>query len=91
METPFDGYTVSMFNKKVVEGGHRPKPDEKWSNVISSMMKQGWGPLKDRPSMQDVSNTLRDEINRLSDTEVDEILDISRKSEMSAHGVNPGK
>ena len=91
MEQPFEGYTVSMFNKKVVQGGARPKPDEKWSPVISNLMKQSWGPLKGRPSMQDVSNTLRDVINRLSDTEVEEILDISRKSEMSAHGVNPGK
>jgi hypothetical protein len=76
---------VSMFNKKVVLGGARPKCDEKWPAVITSIMKRGWGPLKDRPSMSEMADCLRDEINRISDNEVVEILDISRKSEMSRH------
>ena len=85
METPFEGYTVSMFNKKVVAGGARPKCDEKWPKVINGMMHAGWGPLATRPSMGEISECLRDEINRVSDSEVNEILDISRKSEMSLH------
>ena len=85
MDTPFEGYTVTMFNKKVVEGGHRPKCDDKWPAAITETMKQGWGPLVQRPSMGDISDCLREEINRVSDDEVNEILDISRKSEMSLH------
>ena len=85
MDTPFEGYTVTMFNKKVVEGGHRPKCDDKWPAAITETMKQGWGPLMQRPSMGDISDCLREEINRVSDDEVNEILDISRKSEMSLH------
>ena len=85
METPFDGYSVTMFTKKVVAGGHRPKCDEKWPKVLSDLMRQSWGPLANRPSMAEISDVLRAEINRVSDSEVNEILDISRKSEMSMH------
>ena len=85
METPFDGYSVAMFNKKVVAGGARPKCDEKWPKVICDTMRKGWGPLAQRPSMGDIVDVLRSEINRVSDSEVNEILDISRKSEMSMH------
>lgn len=85
MDTPFDGYTVSMFNKKVVAAGHRPRCDEKWPEAITNLMKQGWGPLAQRPSMGEMADVLKEEINRVSDNEVNEILDISRKSEMSMH------
>jgi len=79
-----------MFNKKVVTGGHRPKCNDKWPDVIGNIMKQGWGPLAQRPSMGDIADCIRDEINRVSDEEVNEILDISRKSEMSMHAAKYG-
>jgi len=85
MDTPFEGYTVSMFNKRVVAGGARPKCPEKWPKFITDLLRKGWGPLAQRPSMTDISIALREEINRVSDNEVNEILDISRKSEMSMH------
>lgn len=90
METPFEGYSVSMFNKKVVAGGARPKCDEKWPAAITAIMKKGWGPLAQRPSMGEMADCLKDEINRVSDNEVNEILDISRKSEMSMHAAKYG-
>ena len=82
---PFEGYTVSMFNKKVVAGGARPKCEDKWPKVIVDTLRKGWGPLKDRPSMAELSDVIKDEISRVSDSEVNEILDVSRKSEMSLH------
>ena len=85
METPFEMYTPSMFNKKVVNGGVRPRCDDKWPKAISDLLRQGWGPLAQRPSMGEMCDALRAEINRVSDNEVNEILDISRKSEMSMH------
>jgi len=85
MSTPFDGYTVAMFSKKVVEAGHRPKCDEKWPPAIHDLLKTGWGPLARRPSMTEMADILKNEINRVSDTEVFEIVDLSRKSEMSMH------
>jgi serine/threonine protein kinase len=86
LETPFDGYTMNMFNKKVVGGGTRPACDPKWPAEITDMMRLGWGvSIKDRPSMDDVCATLRDEIQSKTDEEVDEIMDASRKSEISLH------
>ena len=83
LETPFEGFTMNMFDKKVVRGGARPKMDEKWPAEIRNLMKTGWGDWKHRPSMDDVCTVLREEINRNSDEEVVDTLDASRKSEMS--------
>jgi serine/threonine protein kinase len=84
-EIPFEGYSMSMFSKKVVNSGHRPACDPKWPQSLTTMMKNGWGDFKKRPSMEDVCTTLRDEINKNTDEEVDEIMDASRKSELSLH------
>ena len=40
--------------------------------------------------MDAVANVLKDEINANSDEEVDELLDVSRKSEMSLRGGSGG-
>jgi len=86
LETPFEGYTVNMFNKKVIRGGARPKVDAKWPEHITSMMSRAWGTdIPNRPTMEEMSRVLRDEINQLADEEVNELLDISRKSEISMH------
>jgi serine/threonine protein kinase len=92
LETPFEGYTMSMFTKRVVEGGTRPKCDPKWSNNICDLMTRGWGDAAQRPAMDDVVETLRDEVNRNSGDEPltgKEFLDISRKSELSLRGFSP--
>jgi len=83
LETPFEGYSMSMFAKKVVKGGARPKPEDKWPKEISDLLRKSFGELKGRPSMEDVCCVLRDEITRNTDEEIDEIMDASRKSEMS--------
>jgi serine/threonine protein kinase len=86
LETPFDGYTMNMFNKKVVQKGSRPMCDPKWPDEITEMLRLGWGSIiKSRPSMEDICSTLRDEIQSKTDEEVDEIMDASRKSELSLH------
>lgn len=83
LETPFEGYSLSMFAKKVVKGGARPKPDEKWPKEIQELMRTGWGEPQTRPSMEDLCCILRDEISRNSDEEIEDIMDASRKSELS--------
>jgi serine/threonine protein kinase len=85
VETPFDGYTMNMFQKKVITAGTRPACDAKWPKEITDMMRLGWGDCKKRPSMDDICATLRDEIQSKTDEEVDEIMDASRKSEISLH------
>jgi hypothetical protein len=88
LETPFDNYTdVQTFHKRVVVAGVRPKVDPKWPQPISDMMSNCWSPkMSDRPSMEDVAQTLRQEMSVYTDEEVLEILDVSRKSAMSLHG-----
>ena len=87
METPFEGYSMGMFQRKVTKGGTRPGPDPKWPQEISDILRRGWGPSKNRPSMEDMVDTLREEVNKNADEEVNEIMDASRKSEMSLHKV----
>lgn len=87
METPYEVYTsMSMFHTKVVKGGARPMPDPKWPAPIAKLLRQGWGIASERPTMADVCETLRDEINKNSNEEVSEMMDASRRSEMSLHG-----
>jgi hypothetical protein len=75
---------MAMLRKKVVLGGSRPKCDSSWPQGITKILQSAWnGQLQKRPTMDDVSVVLRDEINRISDQEVVDIIDASRKSEMS--------
>jgi serine/threonine protein kinase len=91
MELPFEGYTMSMFKRKVIEGGARPKNDPKWPEKIQDAMRRGWADdISHRPAMEDMAAVLRDEINRHSDEDVDEIMDASRKSYISMNSGNNG-
>lgn len=62
-------------------------PDPKWPKEVQDALRLGWGvDIKKRPSMDDVAEVLREEINRNTGEEVDEIMDVSRKSALSLHG-----
>ena len=86
IETPFEGYNISMFEKSVIKGGRRPKVDDKWGEKVCSLLGACFVDNPKRPSMLDVCEILREEINILSDEEIVDILDTSRKSQMSANG-----
>jgi serine/threonine protein kinase len=90
LETPFEGYTMTMFQKKVVQGGARPVCNTKWPVSIQDLMKRGWAAPKNRPSMSEVGECLRDEMHRYGDdgdiSNGDNMLDASRKSELSLRG-----
>jgi len=87
LETPFDGFTMNMFKKKIciLEGGVRPSCEKRsWSDELKALLRSGWGPMGNRPSMSEYTNMLRDEINRNSDDDLyDGTLDISGKSAKS--------
>jgi hypothetical protein len=85
LETPYEGYSVSMFQKKVIDGGSRPKPDESWGTAICTMLREAFVDNAKRPTMEDVTEIMRDEINQLSDDSISDVLDASRKSAMSAN------
>lgn len=86
LDTPFDGYNMRMFRSRVVEGGTRPKCDPKWPVEVTSSLKSGWGDPRQRPSMEDMCATLREEVSRNTDGEVEDLIDASRKSVMAMNG-----
>lgn len=84
IDTPYDHIkTNSMFEKTVIRGGVRPKVREEWGDSICKMLREGFVDNPNRPSMADTCERLRREINRLSDEEIDEYLDESRRSRLS--------
>jgi hypothetical protein len=84
LNTPYEGYTMKMFESRVIEGGARPMIDPKWGTEICDVMKKGFVDNPNRPGMDKVCQVLKDEINKLSDQEIEDMLDASRKSMMSA-------
>jgi len=77
---PFAKYDLEMMKEKVNIGGERPKLCNKWSSEIQSTLSRCWGDRAGRPTMIEVRTQLRDEINRLTDEEVHDIADASRRS-----------
>jgi len=82
--TPYEGYGVSMFHKHVIKGGVRPKIDPKWGDDITQFLKKAFVDNPKRPSMNEACDLLRDEINKLSNEGITDIVDASRKSRLSA-------
>mmetsp|Transcript_2549 Transcript_2549/g.5212 ORF Transcript_2549/g.5212 Transcript_2549/m.5212 type:complete len:403 (-) Transcript_2549:210-1418(-) len=88
LETPFEGYTGSMMIKSVYKGGARPKPDPAWSADLQEALRKGWdSTVQSRCSMEDLSEILRDIISKETDEELEDAIDASRKSDMSARGM----
>lgn len=86
LSVPFEGLTVKSFPKMVYDKGVRPVVDPKWPLAISSLMQRCWAEkISTRPSMEEVSDVLFEEISANTDEEID-IMDASRKSEMSLRG-----
>jgi Protein tyrosine and serine/threonine kinase len=85
METPYEGFTVKMFEKSVIKGGARPKINDSWGETVVGLLQQSFvGTATTRPYMTDVCEQLREELNKLSDDEIIDIVDASRKSQLSA-------
>mmetsp|Transcript_12557 Transcript_12557/g.24102 ORF Transcript_12557/g.24102 Transcript_12557/m.24102 type:complete len:402 (-) Transcript_12557:121-1326(-) len=84
-ETPFELYqSVKSFRTNVMERGVRPGIDPKWPADIADLLRRSWSPdIATRPTMDDVCESLRAAINRDTDEELVEIMDASRRSEIS--------
>ena len=86
LQTPFEGYTMILLKKKVIDGGTRPKCDPKWSPQIRGLLQNGWGTPKNRPAMDEVIEVLRCEMNCYGSSTISKRsndLDVSRKSDAS--------
>jgi hypothetical protein len=74
-----------MFEKKVIRGGSRPKVDESWGAAICSMLNKAFVDSAKRSTMDDVAETMRDEINKLSENDMSDHIDVSRRSALSGN------
>jgi serine/threonine protein kinase len=84
LEKPFSGYSMDTLTKKVVEGGHRPKCDDNWPASVKDILARGWhAQISKRCSMDEMYAAFQDEISKNSDEEIHDLIDASRKSEMS--------
>jgi serine/threonine protein kinase len=73
--TPFLGYNMPMFTKKVIQGGSRPKINAGWSTAIQDILRNGFGDIRKRKSMRDVCQVLRSELmmeDEISDDDDDD-------------------
>lgn len=87
LAVPFEGYSMSLFNKKVLLDGARPMINESWSPEIKKMIRAGFGDISQRPTMAQVRATLHMEISRCSDGDVhDPSAEMDRKSVASQKG-----
>ncbi len=86
LDAPYEHIkTVAQLEKSVVRGGVRPKIDPSWGDSICRMLRESFVGNPNRPSMADNCERLRIEINRLSDEDIDEYLDESRRSRLSVN------
>jgi serine/threonine protein kinase len=83
LETPYEGFTMSILTKKVIEGGARPKCDASWPKPIVDMMHRCWGEPTNRPPMKEVVDALRSEMGDFAYVLDSNVLDASRKSDNS--------
>lgn len=89
MEMPFQNFTQHMFDNYVVKNGARPKCDAKVgvSTELSNLMSRGWhADWRQRPSMEDVAQGLRDEIHRHAGKVVEENRLSGERSDLSSKG-----
>ena len=84
LDTPYEHLkSISMLKKSVILGGVRPKINNDWGESICKLLRECFVDNPTRPSMADTCERLRVEINRLSDEDIDEYLDESRRSRLS--------
>jgi serine/threonine protein kinase len=84
LETPYEGFTMQMLTKKVIQGGARPKCDPKWPQPIVNLLHRGWSNILSRPSTKDILDVLGKEMGEsVVYARLNNIVDASRKSDVS--------
>lgn len=68
LEAPYACYqTFSSFHKKVVSGGVRPRCHEAWPSSLCSMMRLGWGDIRCRLPMKNITSELQRQLGESPD------------------------
>ena len=66
LEVPFSGFSVTKHEYFVTGKGQRPKINNSWSLSLINLMQNGWSKqIVDRPSIDEVTDVLRNEIRSL--------------------------
>jgi serine/threonine protein kinase len=66
LQTPYAGFSTKMHGEKVVQQGHRPKPDPSWPFSWAEMMARSWTPIMtDRPEFDELAVFLDDQVEDL--------------------------
>mmetsp|Transcript_6910 Transcript_6910/g.10139 ORF Transcript_6910/g.10139 Transcript_6910/m.10139 type:complete len:147 (+) Transcript_6910:910-1350(+) len=86
LKTPYKELDANNFHEVVIEGGERPKIDEKTAPApVVRLIERCWSSdLKDRPESNEIMNVLRAEIGAYDETMLGE-LDVSDRTQMSAN------
>jgi serine/threonine protein kinase len=87
LSVPYEGYTMKMFMKKVVNEGARPRISTEWSPNIQKLLSGGFGNLSHRPSMANVCDAMRTELSCCCKDEFQDASDLERqtgKSDLSS-------
>jgi serine/threonine protein kinase len=86
LETPFEGFSMAMFEKKVVREGCRPRVDPKWPQRILDLIQKSWSTkISERPTMEQIVEILRAEISEKTDENLRDNLDTSGRTQHSLH------
>ena len=61
--TPYQGFTIKMYERIVCENGSRPTIKDNWPQAIKTLMKMCWnGDSTKRPTFENVKSELKDYI-----------------------------
>ena len=66
LQTPYAGFSTRMHAEKVVQQGHRPKPEYSWPLSWSDTMQRSWhANMNQRPDFDEVAVFLDDQVDEL--------------------------
>jgi len=62
LKTPYEGYTVDVFNEKVMRGGERPSINgSSWTEALRSLVSSCWADdFASRPEFSQISSNLKE-------------------------------
>lgn len=87
LEVPFATYNMNLFKKVVIGKGVRPELNPTWTESIRDLLEHCWSTtISERPTFDDIYEMLKKEIIEASGEDMDDVLDISNKTEKSLRG-----
>ena len=74
LQTPFDGYSIRVHKKKVVEDGARPNINTNWPTDVVFVMRQCWSEkIESRLNFGEIQKILKEVICKSTEIGADEL------------------